>query len=295
MALPDPNGSSAQSSTQGQDRAGVETLAKAAAAGVAAAYIVGLLTVSSYLYEFDISLSDPDPLRARFILTGAGVILLAGLAFACPVWATWISGTARADALLAAGLGLQTVRRPTLDISRASRIVLVVVSGALPLAVVLAVITGVGNAVLTDSDSIGTAVAVYVCGFGLGGALLLTAHHATRSASRGLQRWPAVLTFFALSAVLFVAFIAVVANQVFPQVPRQFGGGQPATVRLVFDTDARSESQALGVLPSDDGDVSQPVELLFETDKILVLRRSDGHVIEIDKALVRGSAPAGAF
>src|SRR4051812_7631748 len=121
--MPEPN----------TDRVALDSVAKVAAFAVVAAYVIGLLTVSSYLYGFDISVADPDPLRARFILTGTGVLLLAGLAFAAPLWATWISGTARLDPLLMTALGLSVVRRPRVEIAKASRAVLVVVSAVLPL------------------------------------------------------------------------------------------------------------------------------------------------------------------
>jgi hypothetical protein len=100
------------------------------------------------------------------------------------------------------------------------------------------------------------------------------------------------MTFSALAAVLFGLFVATAASDVYPYIPRQFGGGEPTSIRVVFATDARPAARHLGVSSSTSAYVSAPLELLFESNNSVVVRRVDGHVVEMDKSLIRGSGPA---
>jgi hypothetical protein len=90
-----------------------------------------------------------------------------------------------------------------------------------------------------------------------------------------------------LALIAAIVYCLAFMSLLYPSIPEQFGGGKPQEVRLVIDEDARRGLQEAGLsLDSKRQQLSVPLELVHETDKIYVIRLPDGRIIRIDKSLV---------
>jgi hypothetical protein len=78
-------------------------------------------------------------------------------------------------------------------------------------------------------------------------------------------------------AVSIIAALGLYATQVFPEFPREFGGGQKPLVRLVLPNAAQVPWSAAGISLSANGKEVGPVRLLMETSDSVVVCRDEAH------------------
>jgi len=272
---------------------GLDTLAKAAAVVAIAAYGIGLATVSLYLRQFDITLPDPEVLKARFILTGVCMMAVAALCFAGPVVGARF---ARVDALgwLAAGPDAGRDAAEDADAAAAEerppRRYGFLAAGILapPLAVTASL--GFVQAFPWASSRLyGSAAAACALGAIAACAVWATVAAAGGHIRQDLSR-PALTGALAALALLATYFyVAFSAAVMYPAVPQQLGGGRPKHEQLVFRRDAVAEAQQLGMRVTARRLVSQPVDVIFHADGSKAVRVPGVGVVEIDDSLVVGA------
>jgi hypothetical protein len=93
--------------------------------------------------------------------------------------------------------------------------------------------------------------------------------------------------------VAFIAFslyAGVFMLMAYPQIPDQFGGGQPRVVRLLVEKDAVPALEQLGLRFPSESEVTDFVELLYEGNTQYVLRIEGNQVIKLNKDLVSAIA-----
>jgi hypothetical protein len=253
------------------------------------AYVLGLATVSFYLRQLDVSLPDPAALKARFILTGAGMIGLAAISLAGPLVGDRWSRVRALDSLIAARQRTRTARaapRPP------RRLAYLIVGLAIP-QVVMVILFGVTKTYAWDDpDLFANAFAAYCAAFMAGLAVLVTTLAVAGSIQRDVPRWSLVAALSALTLIALYLYLSFVAVNVYPHVPQQFGGGRPKHERLVFDHDAVTEARQLGMEVTPEKPLSQPVAVVFEGDGLRAVDVPGTGVVEISDSLIVGAVPA---
>ena len=100
--------------------------------------------------------------------------------------------------------------------------------------------------------------------------------------------------FFFVFLFVFVVlgtglYISRFASEIYPNVPEQFGGGRPRTVRFLFDKDVDG-LKALGLKFCNDGQLSDSVKVLYEGESTFVVQPLRAPVLQIDKGAIRAVA-----
>jgi hypothetical protein len=119
--------------------------------------------------------------------------------------------------------------------------------------------------------------------------------------SFSLKRFGWVLGAFVLVIVVGAGYLKWFALSVYPQIPEQFGGGQPRVVQLQVAKDAAEDVHLLGIPMLKGSPITRRVELLFEggdfylvrsTPKIVQQSNARAHVkiktVKLDKTSVVG-------
>lgn len=89
--------------------------------------------------------------------------------------------------------------------------------------------------------------------------------------------------------VLFLSYVALFMSLAYPQIPEQFGGGRPRKVRLLVVEENQKGLRELGISFSGTGQLSDPVDLLYEGEDQYIFRTTKGNLIRVNKDLVMGS------
>lgn len=89
----------------------------------------------------------------------------------------------------------------------------------------------------------------------------------------------------------FVLVVVIFSRNVFPYLPEQAGGGAPHRVAIVVNPESVDVASTLGLDISTDNLMTEPIYLLWESDRMYIIRLSDkqsGPVIQIAKDAVGG-------
>lgn len=249
-------------------------MTKFAAALALLCYMVGLLVVNFYLLTLNVS--DFELLKPRYITTGALALSVVALATIAPVFAAWLVndvirfGRWRKHPFIATDgilIALTALVAPRLFFAKW----------------------------LSQGDLIGLVSYWFIAVFGL---LLLLATKLIRSPSsedvfvevfggkkRGRSKrrvspaWSRTPQPKWVASVLLLFFLLpysgltllLLAREVFPRIPEQFGGGQPREVTLAISSEAEPSLRDLGVGFQGSTSQTRTVFLLFEGNDYYVV------------------------
>jgi hypothetical protein len=271
----------------------LETVAKGIAATVVGCYIAGLLTVSGYLYRSGVSFSDPSALKARFVYTGAVVLLIvvASVGFF----------------LVGLGIGRGRPVRPRIQFSQARtkaspsrslgarQLAVATAVSLLPCLALVAVLRWVGGMSFVNVSLYSHALFMWAwaVGGGVAAVAALTALFGTapEEVERKVPRWTAVLALSTYGLVFLVVLTTIVSSYLYPLIPEQFGGGRPRSVHLVLSREGARLAPRLGILPSGSPSVSSKVSLIWEDGDYLAVRTRQREIVQLNKALVLAAQP----
>lgn len=113
-----------------------------------------------------------------------------------------------------------------------------------------------------------------------------------------LQRSAMSVSIVPPAGFVFLSFIDFFASTVYPITPEQFGGGRPKDAQIVLVQESGPLGAVLGFGPAADAPMVHQVSLLWETDRVYVVKdlaEPDGPIIQIDRdavsAVVLGADP----
>jgi hypothetical protein len=271
----------------------LETVAKAVAATVVGCYIAGLLTVSGYLYRNGVSFSDPSALKARFVYTGAVVLLI----------------VVASVGFFLAGLGIGRGRpvRPRIQFSQARteprsrrslgawRLAAAAAVSLLPCLTLVAVLRWVGDMSFVNVSLYSHSLFMWAwaVGGGVAAVAALTALFGTapEEVERKVPRWTAVLAFSTYGLVFLVVLTTIVSAYFYPLIPEQFGGGRPRPVHLLLSQEGAKVAPRLGILPTGTPARSSKVSLIWEDTDYLAVRTKRREIVQLNKTLVLAAQP----
>jgi hypothetical protein len=252
------------------DSAAVESIVRLVAGITVVAYAIGLFTANAYLNR--IGVADFAQLRARFVLTGAIVLVGFGLAFV-PVREAWQAG-GRWRLVAAAAL----------------------VAGVIAWFVIVSLTKGgveedegfgdteLRHALLLELGAL-------LAGFA-GASLALTLFRArsgadppVASARSGYvsERLRMMLT----SATLLVGaavFLSQFGRHVYPRIPVPYGGGKAVCGRVVLAEEAEARLDTRDLVKS--RRMNAPVPIAYEADTFIVIGLGDDTWLQLRKELV---------
>lgn len=247
---------------------------KLVGAGVAVCYVIGLLVVQLYLAS--IGVADFTLVQTRYAVTGFFALL--------PLIAAVFLGVS-----IAAGIMVARHRRRELEQKRLPDTIAI---WSLPVMGFVLVVLLILVLAVSDIDW-GASYAPWIILLGmplvmLMGFLGIPTRGLLRSKSGFANVLMATWMFwsFGLLALVYHDFIA---HSIFPVVPEQLGGGQPRTIELVLSEDGRRRLVDEQVLIDEPESRPLPMQLLWETDHVLVLRDPDARddtVIQLDRDMV---------
>jgi hypothetical protein len=239
----------------------LDQVAKAFAVVAVLGYIVGVVVVSAYVYGLGVGVGDLAFLKARYIYTGIIVLISICFSTVAPV----------AAVLMVRDEFRQTKGRDDLGATVRQMGVVVTAATVLVLPWVMFMFLSspqFGIADLTQEGAPEAALGLYATSFvagGIGWAVV---------AGRGKRvpwYWVLLALLFGTSYLLW--FVTLVAREVYPNLPEQFGGGAPKTVQMLFDSDELSGAAELGFeFSSSDRRLSESVTLLFEDEDFFIVR-----------------------
>ena len=290
-----------------------EGAAVTAAAYATTFYVIGLLTVNSYLFRLGIS--DFSLLKPQFVYTGvlvalSAVIGPAGMLLQWRIWRGPAELPSKAPRLL-----LQLLARLSqLDdkiwfrmIDRSYSAYSAAMIPLVPLVIFVFLLcvlqsTPLGLGRESAQHILRGAAALYItnmawaaAGFSL---LVFTAGAAAaQDNSTATQKRSALdnLFYIPVAALLFIAasmwYIELFASNVYPLIPEQFGGGKSGGIKLLFTHDGLTDAAQLGIPIPQGAQISEKVAVLFESSEMYVLRLPDGRVVTVTKKLIAGTVP----
>jgi hypothetical protein len=270
-------------------RPDVETLIRGAAASIIALYVIGLLAVNGYL--FSLGVSDFTLVRARFIYTGSLITGFALFAFLIPSFSFW-----RLTNFWRNRSSLGTLRKIDIVYINVLRLLL----PTLIFWTIFAVLQGVLDApsfprIFSSSSGdelygkpLRDALLVGIAGLllGLGIVRLWRTWGGGIRGSDALTRAGSTLMLTTGAILLFGAYLLVFMTTVYRQMPEQFGGGQPRSVRILFDKDSIDGVRELGVPIAPRAHASLPVNLMYVGSETYVLELQGGQILQVNRDLV---------
>jgi hypothetical protein len=265
-----------------------EKAGKVGAAIVGLLYVVGLLTVNTYLYR--IGAAEFSLLKAQYIYTGA--LTLAPILFCSlsPAYAYFVVRSPAFSKVLDSDPGRSGFQWSFLRLvaSPYSRWFNGIVFALLPLVALVPFVDpaeGLPGRIWTSVQMYWVSAATGLIAFGL--FVVLSAKQSAEKKHKSKVPKP-VVAFGAL--VFFVGYtswyLSLFTTHIYTNVPGQFGGGQPAMNRLVFFADKASVALDLGIQMPEGSTLSAPVSLLFETDKSYVVLVDGKRVVRLSKDLI---------
>jgi hypothetical protein len=271
----------------------IERLAKILGAATITLYIVGLLGVNTYL--FGLGASDFNLTRVRFVYTGVLTMSVLALTYFGPRGAVQIlKHRAPIDSKSRAPLyKLYLWSRSVFQWS--GRIILAFFAYLIPLAIFalliqLHILDTTGENKLAEPLVI--AGVLYLFGYLLCYAILEIARSmANRELDDAVYETPTPPVMWALG-VAFVAlvFMGTFSSNIYPAIPEQFGGGSPVRVHLLIAKDSIEQVKELGIPMSSQGTISGSVDLVYQGDRMYIIRLDNGRVIQVKADIINGLA-----
>lgn len=267
-----------------------ENIAKASAAGVAVLYILGLIVVNFYLRAF--GTTEYTLLRAQYIATGLLLAFPAIFAMCAPVIATMMYRHPFFQKICVRLTRITPFRIMVPFPPQLTRWINPVFYGVLPFAFFFYFVNPCASIWARLLISLGLYVAAAVVGWGVLGLGVVVLNRSELEEPDDLPseaRPPITVSLFVASLVvlvLTVGYIALFTRFVYPNVPPQFGGGQPLRVGLVLAPGSSHALSSLG-LDCEPTGITKTMDLLYESDRFLVLRSPIGHVFRVDKGVVQ--------
>jgi len=261
----------------------LERLAKVGASVLAACYVVGLLVVNTYLYQF--GFSDFTLLRPKAVFTGAWVLLLI-VVVGLPTVATFSS-----------------INMSDRDNSRwfrgnheaVKRMSAAVLGPILLLSIVhfaWGEYLGVGymGRLLLSFMSAGVEYVYAVVLVGILKFAFDTAPRLNETKTRRLTSTAHMLFWLAAGTGMFAVFIIVFATDLYAGIPDQFGGGRPRMVRLLLSAEGASLARELGLETLLCTRQTERVEMVYASEPYIVIRGPNPLVatVQFNRDLIEG-------
>jgi len=254
-----------------------ESVGKSAAIVLGLCYVVGILTVNTYLYR--IGVAEFSLLQAQYVYTGALTLAPIITCSLSPLYAYYTLKDALPDA---ASMRPSKFQSYFLRFMTVSQWINFFVCLVLPLAIFL-FLDGTKNiweSVLAGLLFYFVSASTGMIAFAL--FFFVSKKGANRSRSPRLVLAFGVLVFF----VSYTGwYLSLFTSHVYVNVPGQFGGGMPTLNRFVFFPDKAVAAGALAI-PVGETNLSPPIKLLVETDKSYVVQTDEGSVVRLSKELI---------
>jgi hypothetical protein len=238
-------------------------------------YIIGLLTVNTYL--FSLGVSEFSLLRARFIYTGALTTVFGVFCFGFPIFFLCLIFSEFPKRGEARGLGrlLWFLGKVTINLTAA------LVSMAVPgfLFFLFLKVTGAQN---FASGIFNFYFVIFTLGLMI--YLIVTFLRMIEKPSD----WLLLSGVGGIALGLFFWYLVLFTNHVYPAIPEQYGGGKPAVVRFLFATESIKGLRQLGIPIAEKSELSPPMRMVFDGTNFCVVPLSNGALVKLDKKLVRG-------
>jgi hypothetical protein len=265
---------------EGSPPVSLETASKIAAASVVAAYVVGLLTVSTYLHRNGVVLDDPTAFRGRFIYTGAsvlGVILLSTVAvsFALTLWGY-------------AAVGEQVAPDLYGDGERPHRRMWAVAVALLPVGLLVVLLRAGGEVSWSDSALYWDSLALCASG-AVGGLAALMGLIAAFGVRTRLRRWLIAIGLAFYGASFLMLMIVFASEALYSRIPQQFGGGAAEPIQLHFAPGARQAALQLGVPLVGDTNMSADLRVLFTSSHYTIVQLPNKKIVQLKESLIDGA------
>jgi hypothetical protein len=261
-----------------------ESIGKLGAAVLGLMYVVGILTVNTYLYR--IGATEFSLVQAQYIYTGALTIAPICLCSLSPIFAFFMLRARDIDEELKRSQRKSQSRPTSINLVgfKAGRWINVVVFALLPLTLIL----------LTDPagdiySRIWVGVQMYwisgstgIISFGL--VLVLSGRQKLRT--RQIPRSVLAFSIGIFLAIYTSWYLSFFTERIYTNVPGQFGGGKPTIGQFLFFTERVFAAHELGIELTDSSNLSKPMSLLFESDKSFVVLAHNRRVTRLSKELI---------
>jgi hypothetical protein len=276
-----------------------EKLSKAILLVTSVLYVLGLVTVNRYLFNF--GLSEFSLLKAQYIYTGALIAILPAVTVGCFIvisitivgiddsffesFTDKLSNKVEIDKS-SNELGIRLTR-----VKIARVLMFIIIPFAIPYLI------SFGGQTLSWFNRLWLTVGLCVLAFLTSMFMLVTFTFVSNTSllSRFTNR---ISTFhikvvYAMSGAIFFvpAFIwyqGLMIEYVYPYVPQQFGGGQPVQCQLQLKENFVKQANELGILFPQEGTLTSDIQIIFEGNNFYVLRLNDTRIIHLNKDVVIG-------
>jgi hypothetical protein len=135
-------------------------------------------------------------------------------------------------------------------------------------------------------DSAGHAAGTSIQLLLLGGVTFGLVLYAIRALREHVNPFALLLTAASLGAIVW--FTALYSQEVYPELPDQFGGGHPKQVRLLFSKDGAVGAQQIGVPLQPGSNLSRPLKLILDGDDFYTVVLPNRQTAQIGKDTVVG-------
>ncbi|MBV9389392.1 MAG: hypothetical protein JOZ78_23465 [Chroococcidiopsidaceae cyanobacterium CP_BM_ER_R8_30] len=251
-------------------------------------YVIGLLTVNSYLRTLGIYTSDFSLLKIHFIYTGA-----------------WVVGSLIIISITPNGLINYIGRKKNLQALNKliPHFPFIILSFALVVLLFFYITLVTKNSLFSIVTLLHTLfLYLYGLGFCIGMIFLVKLFYSPEekclTAIKGEKQYflPIVYLdhkwlFFSLLSVFclycFTNYIGDFSLLVYPALPQQIGGGSSLPVEILVAKDSIADAKQIGI-PFESEQLSKPLKILFEENEFYVLEVSGNKPIRFDKKMVKG-------
>jgi hypothetical protein len=262
---------------------------KVAAASLALVYVLGLISVNTYLSQF--GFQEYSLVRGQYLLAGAWAAALLVLT-SLPILVGWWSVYGQTPTGLA--------RRKGYRLRGFSALMIPLVSWML-------IFHSVEPASRWDALLAEALVPCFLVALCLIGAVYLMGAFIDISwiggridnqsiLARDLLYWGNLMSgFFGLIffAPSLFTLIWLFSNAFYDKIPSALGGGSPVRARLLIKSENSSSLVALGLEFPPDTQISFPLDILIQTDKVTYVRTGSGNILQLNNEAVAGISIKG--
>jgi hypothetical protein len=259
-----------------------ETVGKVLVFITASLYVLGLLSVNGYLLQLGVS--DFSLVRVRFIYTGFLIAFVFIISYFLPL-IMYRGGRSIAAAVL--------LHKRSLWVRAVDYVAAAILAAWGLLIAALGVSTAMSASQLGDSDRTSSnfliggvvVIAAFVLGVAVHGAMRFNSRINRRVFKSGVpsavQHTDVVMTSM-LAACLAALYLLIFLTVAYPSIPVQFGGGASQRSRLVFKDEFSKGARELGIPVTNNGRVTEPIEVLYEGSEGYVIRVND-QIMQVKK------------
>jgi hypothetical protein len=264
----------------------VDSVLKAMGLLTLASYLAGLFATVLYLRQLDVALPDLVALKPRFISTGLLALSAAALTASLPRLAWTLSGM-HAQGGDAESVGPKFGRGRTFSVERLlnpPRVLLACLNLIFP-ALLLWMIYAL---LMADREYVNgrpVVEATWLVAIGILVGILSLA--SQRSLESEQSRLGQTMFLLALLGSATAWFVGAFTSFVLPVVPDQFGGLKATAAQIALNEGGVKTANGLGVPLN--GNVSEPLWILFEGNEYVALRLADGRTVQIKNDQIAGS------